>query len=96
MRAMGWKTIISCTPPRSPNAAYPLYAAHREKFNAWLRANYKTFADGLYDIDAISALADTTNLKCYKPDGVHLTLAGYELTADEIARVVKLVASGRQ
>jgi lysophospholipase L1-like esterase len=24
-----------------------------------------------------------------KPDGVHLTLAGYELTADEIARVVK-------
>ena len=59
-------------------------------------ANYKTFADGLYDIDAVSALADTTNPKYYKPDGVHLTLAGYELTADEIARVVKLAASGKK
>ena len=53
MRAMGWKTIVSTTPPRTPNAAYPLYAAHRQKLNAWLRANYKTFADGLYDINVI-------------------------------------------
>ena len=64
--------------------------------NAWLRANYKTFADGLYDIDVIPVLADTKNPKYYKPDGVHLTLAGYELTADEIARVVKLLASGKK
>ena len=91
MRAMGWKTIVSTTPPRTPNAANPLYEAHRQKLNAWLRANYKTFADGLYDIDVIPVLADTKNPKYYKPDGVHLTLAGYELTADEIARVVKSV-----
>ena len=96
MRAMGWKTIVSTTPPRTPNAATPLYAAHREKLNAWLRANYKTFADGLYDIDVIPVLADTKNPKYYKPDGVHLTLAGYELTADEIAKVVKFVASGKK
>jgi lysophospholipase L1-like esterase len=96
LRAMGWKTIVSCTPPRSPNAAYPLYAAHREKFNAWLRANYKTFADGLYDIDVIPALADAANSTYYKPDGVHLTLAGYELTADEIAKAVTSVAGGER
>ena len=75
---------------------YPLYDARRKKLNAWLRANYKTFADCLYDIDVIPALADAKNPKFYKPDGVHLTLAGYELTADEIARVVKLVASGKK
>jgi lysophospholipase L1-like esterase len=96
MRGMGWKTIVSTTPPRTPNAAYPLYDAHRQKLNAWLRANYKTFADGLYDIDVIPVLADTKDPKYYKPDGVHLTLAGYELTADEIARVVKLVAGGQK
>ncbi len=96
MRAMGWKTIVSCTPPRTPNAGYALYPAQRDKFNAWLRANYKTFADGLYDIDTIKALADTKNLKLYKPDGVHLTAAGYELTADEIAKVVKLVAGEKK
>jgi hypothetical protein len=96
MRAAGWKTIVSCTPPRTFNAAYPEYSADREKFNAWLRANYQTFADGLYDIDVIAPLADATNLKYYKPDGVHLTTAGYELTATEIARVVELVSHGRR
>ena len=59
-------------------------------------ANYEAFADGLYDIDVIPVLADTKNPKYYKADGVHLTLAGYELTADEIARVVKVVASGQK
>ena len=50
----------------------------------------------LFDIDVIPALADTTNPKNYKPDGVHLPVAGYELTADEIARVVKLAATEKK
>ena len=91
LHGMGFKTIVSTTPPRTPNKVNPLYDVHRRQLNAWLRANYKTFADGLYDIDVIPVLADPKNPKYYRPDGVHLTLAGYELTADEIARVVKLV-----
>jgi lysophospholipase L1-like esterase len=94
LREMGWKTIVSCTPPRSPDRAYPLYEDHRQKLNAWLRAHYKEFADGLYDIDAIKELSDPKNLKYYRPDGVHLTIDAYELTADEIAKVIKSVAGG--
>ena len=40
-------------------------------------------------------MSGTQNPKYYQPDGVHLTLAGYELTAGEIARVVNGVASGK-
>ena len=36
MRNLGWKTIVSTTPPRTPNAVEPLYEAHRQKLNAWL------------------------------------------------------------
>ena len=95
MRTMGWKTIVSTTPPRTFNKDYPDYESDRQKFNTWLRANYKSFADGLYDVDVITTLADTKNPKYYRSDGVHLTPAGYELTADEIARVVKSVAAGK-
>jgi len=60
----------------------------------WLRTNCKSFADGLYDVDVITTLADTKNPKYYRLDGVHLTPAGYELTADEIAKVIQAVAKG--
>lgn len=94
LREMGWKTVVSTTPPRTPNKAYPLYEDHRQKLNAWLREHYKEFADGLYDIDTIKELSNPKDLKYYKPDGVHLTVGAYELTADEIAKVIQAVAKG--
>ena len=80
-RAAGFKVIV-ITLPSHNQEDYP--GATRAEFNDWIRANYRSFADGLADagadprIGAPGAFADPV----YFPDGLHLNDAGYAVVAE--------------
>lgn len=75
-------TIIS----REPNNAQYSFA-QRHEFNDLLRQNWRSFADGLLDFDAIPQLGadDAWANTDYFRDGVHLADAGSALVAGYVA-----------
>lgn len=81
-RATGFKFLTSTIFPRqSFTAAQELV---RQRYNAWVSANWQTYADGLMDFNADpvmggaqSAASNTT----YFVDGTHPTPAGYDHVA---------------
>ena len=78
-RAAGWKVIVRTMIPRSG-----IPDANRLSFNAGVRANWQTFADGLDDLgnDPIMGQAGVqSNTNYYSADQTHLTPAGYGIAA---------------
>ena len=71
---VGWKVIIVTLPSRVNGDAF------KNQFNAYLRANWPSFADQIVDLGAVPqigadfAYRDPTY---FLPDGYHLTAAGY-------------------
>ncbi len=97
-RAAGWKVIVLTVLPRQQQpAARGDDEAVRQAVNAWDRANWPTFADGLADVAADSRLgypgAELNSAYYYlggpSPDiSVHLVDAGYSIVASSVAQAV--------
>lgn len=90
-RAAGFKVIVCTVTPCSSVGTASSYEANRQALNVSLRANYRTFADGLVDFAADSRIgpagaeADTTY---YATDLVHMNNKGYSVLAALIKPVV--------
>ena len=65
----------------------PSFNAIRAEANAWLRNNWRNFADKLIDFAGNEALAEATDLLYFNADGVHPNAAG-DLRMAQIANSV--------
>ena len=85
--AAGWKVIV-CTAPGSDGTQAGENIPG--EVNAYIRANWRDFADGFVDLEAapeFSPSGDVLNPTHYS-DGVHLTDAGYAVVAALVAAAV--------
>jgi lysophospholipase L1-like esterase len=83
-RATGFKIIIGTVTPCSIGGTDINYEANRQEFNANVRANYSSFADGLFDIgnDAnMGQAGQETNTTYYSGDNCHPNNTGYAIVA---------------
>jgi lysophospholipase L1-like esterase len=71
---VGWKVIVVTLPSRVLGDAF------KNQFDAYLRANWTSFADQIVDLGVVPQIgADNAyrDLTYFLPDGYHLTAAGY-------------------
>lgn len=89
-RAAGFRVVV-CTEIDAQSAATDAVGWHSTIYpalNTLIRNNWSTFADGLADLAANSALQDATNTTYYNADKVHLVSAGYAVVSNIIKPVV--------
>jgi hypothetical protein len=86
-RALGNKTVVTTCMPRG-DSAFGGFEAARQYFNALVRANWQSFADGLADLAADSRLSTPTDTTYFNADKLHLNSAGYAVAAQIAARAV--------
>lgn len=72
-RAAGWNVVVFTCLPRGGTTA--------TVYNADIRANWPTFADGMVDVVSDSRLSDSTNTTYFNADGIHLNNTGYAVLA---------------
>lgn len=83
-QANGWKVIVGTITPRSDPGVPANQDTYRLSVNAMIRANWRTFADGIADIGAdpnMGILGDETNTQYYNGDLVHHNPNGYRVLA---------------
>lgn len=94
-RGTGYKLTLSTITPRSDAGWDGTKEAHRVAANTWLRANWKTIADGFADFDALVSSTDLANTALWQ-DKLHpqntisrmmaenlRTLGGYSLATSD-------------
>ena len=82
-RSLGEKVVVLTMVSRMNNV-YVTGETMRNQYNALIRANWSTFADGLADVGGDSRIGqdgDYANLT-YFADGAHMTQAGYQVVAN--------------
>jgi lysophospholipase L1-like esterase len=88
---VGWKVIVVTLPSRVLGDAF------KNQFDAYLRANWTSFADQIVDLGAVPQIgADSAyrNPTYFLPDGYHLTAAGYAyFSAGATAALNRLLAT---
>ena len=92
-RSAGFKVIVCTILPRGdfpgtstlPSDKHENHSIRRKSFNAWVRANYRTFSDALADIALDYELSDSYDADVYQSDRVHPNATG----AAKIAAIVK-------
>lgn len=86
-RSLGFKVLvltIIAADEAHPNIS-PEFDSQRNTINAWLRANWADFFDGLADVAADPRLSDPTNTSYFQSDGVHLAAGGALAAAEVVA-----------
>lgn len=85
-RAAGWdKVIVFTALPRSAEGDDAGHEALRAAFNALVRANYASIADGMVDVAAderIGGAGDELDTTYYNADRVHLNTTGQAVIAE--------------
>ncbi|MEM0935730.1 MAG: GDSL-type esterase/lipase family protein [Pseudomonadota bacterium] len=84
VRGLGYAVFACTVLPRSNPGTPTSFENDRQTVNAWLRANYGSFADGLIDFAADSSIGDAgdeTN-RTYYADDVHPGPAGHAVLAE--------------
>lgn len=81
-KAVGWKILAFTLTPR--DGLTPSKQTALDYFNTQVRANWATFADAIYDVAAKAEFADPLNVT-YFSDGLHMTDAGREIVATDVA-----------
>ncbi len=84
----GFEVLVFTTLPRSSSSS--TQEAERVSYNALIRANYASFADGLVDVALDASLTDPTNLTYYS-DGTHLTNTGTTVVAALAVSAINLL-----
>lgn len=92
-----WKVVVCNLPARDHSVTNggvspagdsdATYNTKRLALNAWLAANWATFADGFVDLAADAAFT-VYNTTYFNSDHVHLSDAGYQKVADLVAPVI--------
>lgn len=80
-QAVGWKVIVLTILSRNPPALPASFEPERAVCNALIRANWRTFADALCDVDADVRLQDP-NDQTYFSGPTHPNNAGLTIYAD--------------
>lgn len=78
-KGAGWKIVVLTTLPRNqvPTVGtIEQYNVNLNSVNAWLKANYKRFADAVVDVRLIPQLLNPSNSSIFY-DGIHLSTLGY-------------------
>lgn len=90
-RALGFKVVALTVLPRKLSDVYAAFEADRQTCNAYLRANWASFADALADVAADTRIGDAGDElnPMYYSDGVHLNNAGYAIIADYVVPAVQ-------
>ncbi len=88
-RAIGWKVVVVTLPPSNYPGTIASYEPNRLAVNAWLRANYATFADGLLDIGGSTPYGQLVDTTADTLDGLHFQAAGYTVLATMAQPVVQ-------
>lgn len=83
-KAKGARVVVATVPWRFDIASDPIKEEKRRRLNARLRAEYKTFANDLADLDT-----DPRLLKLMQPDKVHYLPEGYRTIAFDVLPSVK-------
>ena len=100
-RSLGYKVIIQTIEPAylpSANITPTYDIALQQPYNAWLRANWKSFADAISDfsldtrVGQAGAELNTTYFR--SADNTHLTDAGYAVVAGYAAAAVSQIVNG--
>jgi hypothetical protein len=86
-RLVGFKIIAVTCLPRG-DAIYAGFANDAAVFNAWIKANWQSFADGFVDVTSDSRLTNPNNATYFNVDKIHLTSPGYQIVANLMAPVV--------
>jgi hypothetical protein len=87
-RAQGFKVVVCTEVPRTPTGVYAGLQADVNVVNAYIRANWGAFSDGLADLQADSRLQNYSNLTYFYTDNIHLTNAGYAVVAGIVQAAV--------
>lgn len=90
VRASGFKVVCVTVLPRSAGTPPADFETSRQTFNAYLRANWAAFSDGLADIAADPRIGDAGDElnTTYYPDRAHLNATGYGIVADIMQPIV--------
>ena len=87
-KAAGYKVIVNTIMPFNQTGSFE---TNREAVNAWLRANWRSFADGLSDLTTdpnMGQPGQATGNPTYYQDGLHPTDLGAEVLATHNAAAV--------
>ncbi len=84
-RQAGYRVIAWTMLPGVPTGSWT--TNDQQTFNAFVRANYGSFADALFDAAAVSGMTDPTGPN-YQSDGVHPNESGSVLLAQGLYQVV--------
>jgi lysophospholipase L1-like esterase len=89
-RSLGFTVVAFTILPRSNAGTPATFEADRQAFNAWLRANYHSFADKLADVAADPRIGSpgAEQNTTYFADLVHPTAAGAQVIADVVTGVL--------
>lgn len=88
-QAAGWSVVILTILPRRQSGLPATFEDDRTAINAYILANYASFADAVADVAAVAEMADPTNTTYYA-DGVHPTALAYNtLIAPVVAAAVE-------
>lgn len=92
-KAVGWKVIVITVLPRENDSTFN---TKRESVNAWIRENWRSFADAIVDPGSdtrIGEFGDEANTSNYF-DTIHLTTAGQRMIAEGVQTAVLNIISG--
>lgn len=79
-RAAGFQVIVATIPPATSVSG--ANETKRAAINAWVVANWASWADGLCDLAADSRMQTPADTTYYLADGVHYTAAGHAVVAE--------------
>lgn len=85
-RAKGFKVIVLTVIARTSFTAG--MNVYKDAYNATVRANWTSFAEGFVDVAADGRFTNSANLTYYNADGTHLTATGYAAIASLVAPAV--------
>jgi lysophospholipase L1-like esterase len=86
-RVAGWDVIVCSILPRTPFSG--AQETVRTTVNAWLAANWSSFADAYLDLASVAELADPTDATYYLGDTVHPNVAGNAVLAAQVEAAVQ-------
>lgn len=95
VRSNGFKVVAFSCLPRI-QFTNGVLETERQVANAWMRFNWRTFADGFVDAAGVTGMGEWysyTNLSYYQSDGIHISANGASIVANLLGNEMRKIAS---
>ena len=78
-QATGWKVLVGTQPKFASCTGNSTCETNRQAYNTWIKANWRSFADGLVDLDAVISPNYTGSASAYYDSDGHWSALGNQI-----------------